>query len=81
MSLSLPADLEKDGATRTASTASEYWDLRWKGFAPVPQDEEPTEEASEPAPQQQDALAARRANPRSQKKHVEPEGNATGDES
>lgn len=32
MSLNLPVDLTKGELRRTASTASEYWDLRYKGF-------------------------------------------------
>ena len=35
MSLSLPADLSNGKVTRTASTASEYWTLRYNGFEEV----------------------------------------------
>jgi hypothetical protein len=32
MPLNLPVDLTKGDVRRTASTASEYWDLHYKGF-------------------------------------------------
>lgn len=68
MALNLPAELSKDGQTRTAASAGEYWDLVYRGFS--------AEAAESDLTPQEKAARTRAANKASQKPDENPDAQA-----
>jgi hypothetical protein len=72
MSLSLPADLVKNGNVRTVNTAAEYWTLFYDGYAAV--DSEAGESQLTP---QQKAARTRAANKAKEEQDTSNDGDTT----